>query len=183
MPCDAAPCPAVRCYSVLRCALFRTCSSTRYHAMYPVTGMYVCVHSSLCFLRLNVLSRSVLPLRPRKLHPYFRSEGDIANTHTTEHSTGQSALLCSADVARGVIKSLVAPNHGPLFAPLYSWRERSGWPRTAPFGVFFRIPFPLHIVRGVRVSWRQICRLTASCLLTDNRQGCHSSRTSSQLIS
>ena len=88
--------------------------------MYPVTGMYVCVHSSLCFLRLNVLSRSVLPLRPRKLHPYFRSEGDIADTHTTEHSTGQSALLCSADVARGVIKSLVAPNHGPRLL-LHFW--------------------------------------------------------------
>ena len=48
---------------------------------------------------------------PRKLHPYCRSERDTANKHTVQHKA-----ICSAQVALGIIKSLFAPNHGPLLS-------------------------------------------------------------------
>ena len=58
----------------------------------------------------------VLPLGPLRVffrisHPYCRAEHDIANEHTAQHKA-----ISSAQVALGIIKSLVAPNHGPLLA-------------------------------------------------------------------
>ena len=39
--CGAVPCPAVWCCAVLHCALFRTYSSTRYHAKYRYVRVYL----------------------------------------------------------------------------------------------------------------------------------------------
>ena len=44
---------------------------------------------------------------------YYRSERDIANK---QHSTGEDRAISSAQVALGIIKSLVALNHGPLLS-------------------------------------------------------------------
>ena len=114
-----------------RKAVPRIMRSTRY----PGTGMYVCnchPHSSFAFLtgcplRVNLFRlfsqfTPVLPIR-------CRSERGIASKHTAQHSTAQSSQLCttstqhstaqhraisSAQITLGIIKSLVAPNHGPL---------------------------------------------------------------------
>ena len=73
--------------------------------------LYVRVYSSFCFLRSIVLSRSCSCFFFRKLHPYSRSERDIANMHTAQHR----ATSC-AQLVLGIIKSLVEPNHGPLLS-------------------------------------------------------------------
>ena len=51
----------------------------------------------------------------RKLRPYCRPERDIAYKHTA-----QDRAISSAQVALGIIKSLVASNHGPLLSALFA---------------------------------------------------------------
>ena len=84
------------------------------------TGMYACTMYVFVFL---LSSWIVLPLGP--LHVFFlsqnmpvlcRSERDIADKHTAQHrATG------SAPVALDIIKSLVAPNHGPLLSAAFTF--------------------------------------------------------------
>ena len=50
-----------------------------------------------------------------KFHPYGRSEREIASKHTAQHRA-----ISSAQVAPGIIQSLVAPNDGPLSASFIS---------------------------------------------------------------
>ena len=125
---------------MLRCAFFRRYSSTGYHAKYqvPGTGLYVCRLASLCFCHSIVLSRSSSCFRLasycffhsivlsryssylcflfRKLHPYCRSERDVANTQKSQHKT-----ISSAQVDLGIIKSLIALNHGPLLSDPFTF--------------------------------------------------------------
>ena len=68
----------------------------------PGTGMYACI-LSLGFLPLTVF---------RKIHPYYRSERDIANNHIAQHRE-----VSSAQAALGIIKSRVAPMTGLFFLP------------------------------------------------------------------
>ena len=120
----ALSCVAVLCRAALRCAFFRTYSSTRYHAKWCGVSVFARVlvfllASSDCFL-------SVLMLFSSKLHPYCLSERRIANKHNAQHRA-----ISSAQAALGIIKSPVAPNHGPLlFAPFtvlaVFLHERSG---------------------------------------------------------
>ena len=119
----AVPCSAVRCCFVLRCAFVRTYSSTRFDAKYQVPGAvtyeYVrVVYSSFCFLKLIVISRSPCP-PPCKLHPYCRSERDIANKHTA--SAQHRATSSAQAAALGIINKLVAPNHGPLLSVPFTY--------------------------------------------------------------
>ena len=72
VPCGAVLCLAVRCGAVLRCAFFRSHSSTRSHAKSRTRYRYVLVYSSFCFLHFLVLSRFSACFRFRKLHPYCR---------------------------------------------------------------------------------------------------------------
>ena len=53
---------------------------------------------------------------PRKLHPYCRSERDTANKRTAHHRA-----ICSAQAAPRIIKSLFAPNHGPLLSATFTY--------------------------------------------------------------
>ena len=89
MRCRTVPCLALRCCAVLHCAFFRTYSSTGI-MRYPVpAGMYVPRTCVLVFFSLSSFDLFSVgpPFFPRKLHPYWRSERDIANKHT-QHSTG-----------------------------------------------------------------------------------------------
>ena len=117
MRCLAVPCIhpwcAVLCRAVLLCDFFRTNSSTRYHAKSIRYQVPVCTcidYTSFCFLHLIVFSPSFLDhVFFRKLHTYCRSERGIANKRTAQHRP-----ISSAQVALGIIKSIVSRNHGPL---------------------------------------------------------------------
>ena len=57
------------------------------------------------------------PPRPRKVHPHCRSERDIANKRTVQHGAINSAQVALL----GIIKSLVTPNHEPLFSAPFTF--------------------------------------------------------------
>ena len=79
---------------------------------------------SMCVLVFLLFRRGFCsPSRPfsrfflRKLHPYYcRSERDIADI---QHSTDRASN--SAQVALGIIKSLVALNYGPLLSAPFTF--------------------------------------------------------------
>ena len=111
------PCLALRCCAVLRCAFFRTCSITRYHAKYQACTCVLCVFS---LSSLIVLPLGPLCFFPSNSYPYCRSERDIANKHTeAQHRTINSAQ------ALGIIKSLVAPKYGPLCSAPFTLKYKS----------------------------------------------------------
>ena len=111
---SAAPYGAVRCRA-LRCGAVPCCAGLSFENTVPgimrsTRYRYVRVHSSFLLFSVIVLPLGPLDVSPpRKLHPYCGSERDIANKHTAQHRA-----TSSAQVALGIIKSLVAPNHGPL---------------------------------------------------------------------
>ena len=79
------------------------------------TCMYVCVavYSPFCFRHCS-LSVLLMSPPPAKLHPYCRSESDMASKPTAQHRA-----ISSAQEALGIVRSLVASNYGPLlFAPV-----------------------------------------------------------------
>ena len=126
MRCRAVPCLALRCGAVPCCAVLffeHTVPGIMRNTRYQVR--YARVYSSLRFFNLIVLSRSSSCVSVfRKLHPYRRSERNITNRHTAHHRA-----ISSAQIALGIVKSLVAPNHGPLLSAPFtinSLRERSG---------------------------------------------------------
>ena len=93
-------CPALRCCVVLRRAFFRTYSSARYTCCIPVF---------LLFLHLISLGPHVFA--PTQFSPVLPIERDTASKHTTQHRA-----ISSAQAALGIVKSLFAPNHGPLLS-------------------------------------------------------------------
>ena len=111
MRCRALPCGAAPCCAVLRRALTRT-YTTWYHAKYQVPGTGTCVCTRLfVFFIDNPVSVLSMFVFMRIIHPYCRSERDIANKHTA-----QRRAISSAQVALGINKSLVASNHRPLLS-------------------------------------------------------------------
>ena len=89
--CCTVPCLDLRCCAVLRCAFFRTYSSTRYHAI-PGADRYVCT-CVLVFFRL--LHWIVLSQSSFCVFENFTHAGDqnvTSPTSTQKQSTGQSAL-------------------------------------------------------------------------------------------
>ena len=122
--CAALPCPAVRCRAVLcravPCyAVLSLEHSTRYHAKYlvPDTGMYVRVLVFFAFFLDCPPSRSASRFFLRKLHPYCRSERDIANKNTAQHR--QDHQLCTSSSWH--YQLLVAPNRGPLLSAPFTF--------------------------------------------------------------
>ena len=91
----AVSCPAVLCRAALRCAFFRTYSSTRCHAI-PGTDRYVCayVYSSFFFFLLIVLSQSLLspPCPPPEKYTHTRDQNVTSPTST--HNKAQRNQLC-----------------------------------------------------------------------------------------
>ena len=113
--CRTVPCLALRYCAVLRCAFFRTFSSTRYHAI-PDTDRYVCTCVLVFFSRssFDFLSRSP----PFFLENYTHTGDQNVTSPTITHSTAQGNQLC-VYAALGIIKSIIcAPNHGLFFLPL-----------------------------------------------------------------
>ena len=119
VPCGTVPYPAVQCCAVLCraelcCAvlsfvhtLLRIMRST---SQGPDAGMYACTR--LCAFFIDCLLGPLhLFYFSRKVHPHCRSQRDIASKHTSQHRA-----ITFAQVALGIIKSLVAPNHGPLMS-------------------------------------------------------------------
>ena len=84
------------------------------------TDLYLCtalpaVHQSVFLLSLLiVLSRSSSCFFFCKVHPYCRSERDVASKHTSQHRA-----ISYAHIYLDRIISLVAPNHVPLLLPLH----------------------------------------------------------------
>ena len=116
MWCRASPCGAVLCRAVLSFEhiVLGITQSTRYQASCEVLGTrypYVRVYSFSCFLYLIVLSVLMLLFCSQITPVYRRSQHGIANKHKARHRA-----MSSAEVALGIIKSLVAPNHGPLLS-------------------------------------------------------------------
>ena len=117
MWCRAIPCIALRCGAVPCCcravlSFEHTVPGIMRSTRYQVPEC-TCV---LVFLPFSVIVLVLGPLRAvifRKIHPYCRSECDIANKHTAQHRANSST-----HVALGIITSLVAPNHGPLLSAL-----------------------------------------------------------------
>ena len=114
VPCGVVPCPAVRSGFMLRCAFFRTYSSTR-HMMRSTRYRYVRVSLSSfsCFF-----FKVDCPLSVRMPHPpptnYTRTaDQNVTLPTSTQHS---AHVYSSAQAALGIINSLVAPNHGPLLS-------------------------------------------------------------------
>ena len=66
---------------------------------------------------------------PTKLHRYCRSKRDTANKHTAQHRA-----ICSAQAALGMINSLFAPNHGPLFPAPFTCTSVAGGVRRPRSG-------------------------------------------------
>ena len=118
VPSGAVPCPAVRCGAVPCCAMLSfedtvpgIMRSTRYQV--PVCSCVLfCLPSSLIVHPLG----PVLVSPTRKSHSYCQSECDIANKHKALHRA-----ISSAQVALGITKSLVAPNHGPLLSAPFAF--------------------------------------------------------------
>ena len=121
--CVAAPCSAVRCCFMLRCALFRNIpqrqvSHAKYHV--PRAGMYV------LFIRLVAVVKVHCPLSVPTFFPppnfYTRSaDQHVISPTITQHSGAQNraAMNRCAEGALGSINSLVPRNHWPILsAPL-----------------------------------------------------------------
>ena len=105
LPCGAVPCCAVLCFLSNK-QQYQVSCDTRYRPVCTCVLVFFSLSSFDCPL-------SVILPPSRKLHPYWRSERDIANKHT-QHSTGQSAL--------GIFKSLDAPNnHAPLRSAAFTF--------------------------------------------------------------
>ena len=98
-PCGAVSCPALRCCVMLRCAFFRTYSSTRYTC---------CVLVFLLFLQLISLGHHFFPHAN-----YTTADQNVTPLTSTQRSTGQ---FSSAQTSLGIINSLFAPNYGPLLS-------------------------------------------------------------------
>ena len=118
LPCSAMPCRAVPCCAVLRCALFRT----QYQVSCEVPGTryrYVraCTRFFFAFFLDCPPSRSASRFFLRKLHPYCRSERDIANKNTAQHR--QDHQLCTSSSWH--YQLLVAPNRGPLLSAPFTF--------------------------------------------------------------
>ena len=127
---SAAPCAAVPCPAVLsRAALCFFSSIQQYHVSRDTR-----YRPPVCTWALAVsLSSFDCPLGPSPPENYTRT-GDH---NVTSPTSTQHRVISSAQVALGIIKSLDAPNHGPLpsaaftFSCITSLRERSGR-RQAP---------------------------------------------------
>ena len=121
--CRAVPCGAVRCGAVLRRAVLSFVHRVPGIIRSPGTR-YRCVHvcavySSLCFLHgLSPLSpRCVFPPRPQitpvpPIRTWHRQQG---------YGTAQgNRAISSAQMALDIIKSILAPSHGPLVSAPFS---------------------------------------------------------------
>ena len=128
MQCRSLACPAVRCGTAVRCCAVlchaAQCFLSNIMQQYqvscdtPVPTVYVRVYSSFFrFLHL-IFPLSVLFLFPRKLHPCWRSERDIANKHT-QHSTGQLALRVKKVLA--LSNRQMHQNHEPLLSAAFTF--------------------------------------------------------------
>ena len=114
-PCGAVRCRALPCGAVLCRAALCFVSYVQYHVPCEVP-VCMCVLVFFAFLIDCPLSVLFVPPPPRHLHPYCQSERDIASKHTAQHR-----VTSSAQVALGFIKSLVAPNHGPLISASFTF--------------------------------------------------------------
>ena len=103
------------------CAFFRTTqSTTRYWAKYQVPGTVgTCVYSSFCSFVVGFVLHPG-PLRDFFLENYTRATADQTVTLPT-YSTAQTGQSAPHKVALGIIKSLVALNHGPLLSAPFSF--------------------------------------------------------------
>ena len=119
----AAGAAAVRVVFTLH-RLFPPNDITRTPSVHPDFRLRVTYFANMSFDEVfvtspwNVLSRSsVIPPSPSKLHPYCcRSEYGIASKHTAQHRA-----ISSAQVALGITKTRVAPNHGPLLSAPFTF--------------------------------------------------------------
>ena len=68
------------------------------------------------YMLLLIQHSRIKVIYSRKLHPYYRSERGIASKHTAHHRA-----ISSAQVAVSIIKSLDAPNHGPLLSAPFTF--------------------------------------------------------------
>ena len=109
MPCGAVHCPAVRSCVVLRSAFLRA-HRTRCYERYQIPGtrLYVCTRI-FTFFNGCPPSQSCSCFGFRKIHWCCRSQRDIDKKQTTQHRA-----ISSAQVALGIIQSLVAANNGLL---------------------------------------------------------------------
>ena len=117
VPCGAALCRAALCSF----ELFRN-TSIRYHAKYQAPGTGMCACTVLIFLFSSLdrhLSVLLVFVFCSKLHPYCRLARTRASNrqkaHSTAYCTDKGNQLCKK-VAPGIIKSLVAQNHGLLLS-------------------------------------------------------------------
>ena len=119
--CRAVPCCAVLSFEHTPVPGIAN-AGTRY------TGMYVCV---LAFLLCSLIVLLLGPFRvffSRKLHPYCRSERDIANKHPEQHRQGNQ-LYTSSSWHYQIVSCTKswASSFCPLHITLKSFlRERSG---------------------------------------------------------
>ena len=106
---------ALRCCAVLRCAFVRTYRSTRCHAIPGTERLYARLYwSFIRFLHLGVLSRSSFFFE-NYTHTGDQNVTSPASTHSTAQATGSAYKA-----ALGIIKSLDAPNHGPLLSAAFT---------------------------------------------------------------
>ena len=95
---------------------------TAQHSTLSPQSLIFCTWYVLVYLYRCIFAFFIdCPLGPRvfflrKLHPYCRSERDIASKHTAQHRA-----ISSGQVAFTFIKSFVAPNRGPLLSTPFTF--------------------------------------------------------------
>ena len=136
---------------LLRCAFFRTYSSTRYHAKYqvPGTGMYVCTHPFAFLIDCPLLVLFMFLFFRKKLHLNCQSERDIASKHTVKHRA-----ISFAQRYIGIIRSYFFSLHILIYPSSASVAVGVGHPRSGP--LYFYIHYAWGILPLQR-DWSLSC--------------------------
>ena len=110
--CDAV-CPSLPCCVVLRCVLY-----FEHRAVPGIIRIAVYYFSSFFFFYMHLVFHGPLFFSPRKVPPYCRNVTPVTKAHSAaEHNRA----ICSAQAALGIIKSLFAPNNGPLLSAPFTF--------------------------------------------------------------